>query len=60
MPVDFMNTLSEDSRKANETYLTIMKQYIANNDIKENENVKIKVASPENAAELLEIYKFYV
>lgn len=30
MPVDFMNTLSEDSRKANETYLTIMKQYIAN------------------------------
>ena len=24
------------------------------------ENIKIKVASPENAAELLEIYKFYV
>ena len=29
-------------------------------NIKENENIKIKVASPENAAELLEIYKFYV
>lgn len=30
MPVDFMNTLAEESRKANETYLTIMKQYVAN------------------------------
>lgn len=29
-------------------------------NIKENKNIKIKVASPENAAELLEIYKFYV
>ena len=29
-------------------------------NIKENENIKIKVASPKNAAELLEIYKFYV
>ncbi len=30
MPVDFMNTLSEENRKSNETYLTIMKQYVAN------------------------------
>ena len=29
-------------------------------NIKENKNIKIKVASPENAAELLDIYKFYV
>ena len=29
-------------------------------NIKENKNIKIKVASPENAAELIEINKYYV